>query len=269
MKAVIALDLDQTLIYSVRSAGLVPGPGTVWVEDYQGAPLSLMTRRAHTMLGSLSSRHHVVPVTTRTLEQYARVRLPGPLHHVICANGGILLVDGVRDRDWDDRVSRTLQGSTPLAEVGARLEAVADEPWVKTVASASGLFLYLVAQHRDHIPRDWLDGVTDWSSGVGWGVSVQGRKVYLVPHGLTKAAAAVHLCDRLGGPLLAAGDSLLDLPLLQAAAFAARPPHGELSVGVPPAGVVVTSRPGAVAAEDLLLLLAARADGPAPCPGAV
>ena len=43
MSAVVALDLDQTLVYSVRSAGPLDGVSTVWVEDYQDAPLSLMT----------------------------------------------------------------------------------------------------------------------------------------------------------------------------------------------------------------------------------
>jgi hydroxymethylpyrimidine pyrophosphatase-like HAD family hydrolase len=261
VKAVLALDLDQTLIYSQRSAGPLDGVSTVWVEDYDGAPLSLMTTAAHGLLEALSHRHHVVPVTTRTPEQYGRVRLPVAPPYAICCNGGVLLRGGERDRDWDDRVASELASVASADDVAAKACAVRDEPWVRTMRQVEQLFVYLVGHSREVIPEAWMAETAEWAADLGWTLSVQGRKVYLVPAVLSKGAAAVRVADALDGPLLAAGDSLLDTTLLDVASVAARPAHGELhAAGWQRPGLYVTASSGARAAEDLLSFLGERAD---------
>ncbi len=261
MKAVLALDLDQTLIFSARSAEPLDGVETVWVEDYQGAPLSMMTVRAHELLEALTERHDVVPVTTRTPEQFGRIRLPGRGSYAICSNGGVLLQDGVRDRAWDVRVAERLTVAAPAAQVLARIAAVADEPWVKTFRPVEELFVYLVAHARDAIPEDWLQELVSWAAGLGWTVSVQGRKVYVVPAALSKGDAALRVAELLGGPLFAAGDSLLDRDLLEAATVAARPAHGELHrVDYQRPDLFVSKHSGARATEEILGFLGERAD---------
>ncbi|MDX6255202.1 MAG: hypothetical protein QOJ11_1536 [Frankiales bacterium] len=261
MTAVLALDLDQTLIYSARSAEPLDGVDTIWVEDYLGEPLSLMTVRAHELLASLSERHDVVPVTTRTPEQFGRVRLPWRQPYAICANGGILLQQGIRDAAWDARVAADLTAVLPAGEVAGRVEEVAGQHWVRTVRQVEELFVYLVAQDRGAIPAAWLDGLTAWAGSQGWAVSVQGRKVYVVPLMLSKGAAAVRVAELLGGRLLAAGDSLLDRSLLEEASAAARPAHGELhALGYDRPGLFVSPTRGARAAEEILSYLGDRAD---------
>jgi hydroxymethylpyrimidine pyrophosphatase-like HAD family hydrolase len=262
VKAVLALDLDQTLIFSARSAEPLEAAETIWVEDYLGEPLSLMTVRAHTLLASLAERHHVVPVTTRTPEQFGRVRLPGPQPYAICANGGILLQQGIRDAQWDARVAGELTGAEHASDVAARIGLVADEPWVKTFRQVEDLFVYLVAHARDQIPDGWLRELAGWAAVQGWTVSVQGRKVYVVPTALSKGAAAQRVADLLGGQLLAAGDSLLDRDLLEAAVVRARPGHGELDrIGYDIPDLYVSTATGARATEEILAWLGARADG--------
>ncbi len=261
MKAVVALDLDQTLVYSVRSAGPLDGVGTVWVEDYQDAPLSLMTTAAYGALRELATRHHVLPVTTRTPEQYARIRLPMNVPAAVCANGGVLLRHGVRDPSWDRRVRGDLRGFAPAAAVAAHLDDVSSSQWVKTRRQVEDLFVYLVAHSREQVPDGWAEELSSWAAPLGWRVSVQGRKAYVVPHGLSKGAAALRLAQELGGPLLAAGDSELDRSLLEAAVVAARPAHGELHrSGYAPPWLYVTPRSGARAAEDLLAHLSEQAE---------
>lgn len=262
MKAVIALDLDQTLIYSERSAGRPKTDSDVWVEDYDGQPLSFMTGRAHQLLTELGARHHVVPVTTRTPEQYRRIRLPGTRSRALCANGGVLLVDGERDAAWDAHVQAALSAAVPASTVHARLLKVAHTSWVRTVRQVEDLFVYLVATHRSEIPPMWLASLELWAAERDWAVSVQGRKVYLVPGALLcKGDAALRVAAQLGGPLLAAGDSLLDRNLLDAAEVAIRPAHGELHLlAEPTRSARVTERSGAEAAEDILQFLGQTAD---------
>ena len=108
---IVCADLDRTLIYSANALDLgSETPRLLCVEIYKGAPLSFMTETAAELLRSLTA--HVVPTTTRTLEQLARVRLPGPpSRYAIASNGGHLLVDGVPDPAWSTRV-RTPATST-------------------------------------------------------------------------------------------------------------------------------------------------------------
>lgn len=262
MSALVAVDLDQTVVYSRRSAGEA-GPSLV-VEHLDGEALSSMTVGAHRAYAALAARHRVVPVTTRTVAQYARIELPVPAPHAVCANGGVLLVSGRPDPEWAGWVATVVAASAPLSEVEPLLRAVEGEHWVRLVRAAENVFCYLVAHVRSEMPAGWVSGLTTQLAALGWAVSVQGRKVYAVPAGLSKAAAVQRLAGLLGTEvLLAAGDSLLDRGLLELAAAsggaAVRPAHGELhELGW--SGAHVTAASGARAGEELLLWLGVRAD---------
>ncbi|MGY1730502.1 HAD family hydrolase [Geodermatophilus sp. SYSU D01045] len=258
-----AVDLDRTLIYSAAAAGTTEGLEVV--EHLDGAPLSHATPASWRLLAELAGRALLVPVTTRTVAQYGRVRLPVVPRYALCANGGVLLADGVRDPEWDDWASATAAQAAPLPALLALLEAVAGQPWVRTVRAAEGLFCYLVAHTRDGIPEDWLAATTDAATAAGATLSVQGRKVYVVPAGLSKAAGLLRLRRLLAGEgpaprLLCAGDSLLDAPMLLAADAAVRPAHGELhEQGWTGARVAVTAASGAAAGEEIVRWLLDRA----------
>jgi hypothetical protein len=261
VSVLVAVDLDQTVVFSERAAGAA-GPSVV-VEHLDGAALSSMTVGAVAAYRALAGRTRLVPVTTRTVAQYARITLPAPAPHAVCANGGVLLVDGVPDPAWARWTAGLLAGVAPVAAVRARLDRWAGQDWVRLVRTAEDLFVYLVAQSREAFPPGWLAALADDLEPLGWQVSVQGRKAYAVPAGLTKAAAVERLRDRLdAGPVLAAGDSLLDAPLLElglAEAGAVRPAHGELhELGWSPPGLHVTAASGARAGEEVLGWLAGR-----------
>jgi hypothetical protein len=264
VSAVVCLDLDRTTIYSAAALDLRgpdhEAPRLLCVEVYKGAPLSFLTEAAAGTLRELQDVATVVPTTTRTPAQLARVHLPGPpARYAIASNGGHLLVDGVADPEWDAAVRERLTGCAPLAEVQAHLRARGG-PFVLTLREASGLFAYAVVD-RSALPDGWVDELAAWCAPRGWTVSLQGRKVYAVPAGLTKSAAATEVVARCGGgPLLAAGDSLLDADLLEAARAAIRPAHGELAdSGFTRAHLAVTAATGVAAGEELLGWLCDRA----------
>jgi hypothetical protein len=264
VRPVACLDLDRTVIYSAAALDLrAPdreAPRLLCVEVHKGAPLSFLTEAAAATLRELQDVATVVPTTTRTPAQLARVRLPGPpARYAIASNGGHLLVDGVADPEWDATVRERLAGCAPLAEVYAHMQARGGT-FVLTLREASGLFAYAVVE-RAALPGGWVDELADWCAHRGWTVSLQGRKVYAVPAGLTKSAAAAEVVARCGGgPLLAAGDSLLDADLLDAADAAIRPAHGELAAtGFTRPHVAVTAATGVAAGAELLDWLRDRA----------
>ncbi|MHA6625546.1 HAD family hydrolase [Pseudonocardia sichuanensis] len=263
---VVCLDLDRTTIYSAAALELREpdheAPRLLCVEVYKGAPLSFMTEAAVAAFHELRAAATVVPTTTRTPEQLTRVHLPGPPSpYAIASNGGHLLVDGVADPEWDAAVRERLAGCAPLAEVQAHLRARGG-PFVLALREASALFAYAVVD-RAVLPAGWVDELATWCAPRGWTVSLQGRKVYAVPAGLTKSAAAAEVVARCGGgPLLAAGDSLLDADLLDAAGAAIRPAHGELAdTGFARPHLAVTTARGAAAGAELLGWLRDRATG--------
>lgn len=268
--ALVASDLDRTLVYSAAALALTApdakAPRLLCVEVYQGKPLSYVTEAAAGLLGELARTAAFTPVTTRTREQYRRIRLPCPTpRYAVCANGGHLLVDGEPDRDWRAAVAARLADEcATLDEVRAHLLAAADPAWLLKERVAEDLFAYLVVE-RSLLPDGWLAELSDWAGSRGWTVSLQGRKVYAVPKPLTKSAAVREVARRTGArTVLAAGDSLLDADLLLAADRAWRPGHGELAdTGWHAGNVEVLADRGVAAGEEILRRFLAAARMPA------
>jgi len=251
----VCSDLDRTLIYSSAALWLegpdADLPRLLCVELYQGAPLSYVTEEAARRLERLASAATLVPTTTRTPEQYARVHLlEKPPAYAICANGGRIIVDGADDQDWAAAVrARVTETGAALEEVHERLTAMSGD-FVLKLRTASDLFAYAVVD-RAALPAGWIEELTGWCEERGWRTSLQGRKVYCLPETLSKAAAAAEVADRVDAQvMLAAGDSLLDTELLQAADAAIRPAHGELhDTGWP--GASITAARGIAAGEEI------------------
>lgn len=271
----IATDLDRTMIYSRNAMGddQFGSTSPVCVEIYDGAPLSYMTGRATADLAELAARAVVVPTTTRTPAQFNRIALPGgPFRFAVTNNGGTILVDGLRDEQWDNMIARRNEaGGAPLAAVasalGERVPAASPtDGWVRKIRIADDLFCYLVVEPSRQ-PADFLPEFQEFCAANGWSASQQGRKIYAMPLAVTKSAAVAEVRRRLvedgslsaSNILLAAGDGWLDHDLLLSADEAMRPRHGELeSLGWQAANVTVTAERGALAGEEILAWMHAR-----------
>lgn len=262
-------DLDRTLVYS-PSALLLPmpdaeAPRLVCVEVHNGRPLSFMTEPAAAGVAALNEAGALVPVTTRTPEQYHRIHLPGPTpKFAITANGGRLLRDGLEDLDYSASLTSRLESSgAAFEEIWSYLEAQASsevgQGFIEKHRNAESLFCYAVVS-RTKMPASWLVALTGFCEQRGWGVSVQGRKVYCVPDGLSKGVALREVAAILGiSTTLAAGDSILDRELLDAADLAIRPAHGELhETSWTAPHLTVTSAEGVFAGEEIVSWLSAR-----------
>ncbi|MCF8588994.1 HAD family hydrolase [Gordonia liuliyuniae] len=275
MNALIATDLDRTMIYSESALAAPPGPDSVCVEIYRDAPLSFMTQSGVDALTALAARTPVVPVTTRTRAQFERIMLPGrPFRFAVVSNGGRILCDGEDDVGWRAALqARVRDRSVPLADLHADLLTRIDESWVRATRVADDLFAYLVVD-TERQPADFLASWNEWCVPRGWTVSQQGRKIYAMPVGVTKSAAIAEVRRRLvddgalsaDAPVLAAGDGRLDADMLESADHAIRPRHGELhDSGWTIPGLAVTRRAGIAAGEEILAWFAAHTpDSPTP-----
>ncbi|GLY07704.1 MULTISPECIES: hypothetical protein [Actinoplanes] len=258
--ALVACDLDRTLIYSA-AAVTTPAPPLEVAETSDGAPLSFHTRGTGPLLAAIGRLAPLVPVTTRTLDQYRRVRLTGwPPRYAVAANGGHILVDDRVDPAWAGTVAALVgQECAPLGEVHDHLrDAAGADEWLLRVYTADDLFCYAIVE-RSRLPADWLPELSAWCGQRRWNVSLQGRKVYCMPRPVTKQAAVAEVARRLRTEVLfAAGDSLLDQDLLRAADAGVRPAHGELHErGWAHDRIAVTDVSGVMAGEEIAARLLA------------
>ncbi|GEE00708.1 hypothetical protein nbrc107696_11540 [Gordonia spumicola] len=230
MTALIATDLDRTMIFSRAASGfstaleerknaleerlsspsvllgspsVLPGSPSaveepVCVEMYDGAPLSYMTRGSVEALTALAASTPVIPTTTRTRAQFERIDLPGgPFRHAVVSNGGRILRDGENDDAWRTALESRVAGtSATVEELHADLRRRVDDSWVRSTRVADDLFVYLVVD-LDRQPTDFIDEWRSWCTPRGWSVSQQGRKIYAMPDGVTKSAAVAHIRGRL------------------------------------------------------------------------
>ena len=92
-----ASDLDNTLIHSYKRAD----SADICVETKDSKCLSYMTPKAYTMLQKLDGVCFV-PITTRSLEQYRRIKLFDDKlpRYALTSNGGLLLVNDEIDAEW-------------------------------------------------------------------------------------------------------------------------------------------------------------------------
>lgn len=260
--ALIAVDLDRTLIYSSRWFRDADRDAACCVETRDGREISFMTPAAVTSLEQLAARQVLVPATTRAVAQYQRIALPGgPYRYAVTSNGGTILIDGHPDEAWAATVAATLRAeSAPLGEIMAALHTRVSDAWVRRVVTVDELFCYLVIDESALA----TDFVASWRQSCrprGWDVVRHDRTIYTLPQSLCKCRAVDEVQRRLtvagdlpeGAPLLAAGDSVLDAPLLSAATAAFCPAHAQLHAKESLTDrLTVTTTHGARAAEEIL-----------------
>lgn len=93
---ILFTDLDNTLIYSRKTFI----EDKINVEIYNGEEISFMSKYSKELLCKLSAHLLIVPITTRTYTQYERINLGILPEYVLCANGGILLKNGIISDEW-------------------------------------------------------------------------------------------------------------------------------------------------------------------------
>ena len=213
-----ACDIDNTLIYSHRH----PHPGWPCVERLGDREQAFMSPKTARLYGMLRERLSVALVTSRSVEQLRRLRLPGGLPVAVAANGADLLLDGEIDTAWrreTDRLVAPWRGE--LERLRVKLGGVERYDRCRVVDDA-GLFILCGDGTEPRAEALSLARETALEA------VASGRKLYLLPPPLNKGTALARLMKRLGFTRsVAAGDSAMDLPMLRAADIAIAP--GELA----------------------------------------
>ncbi|MCM3701974.1 hydrolase [Paenibacillus macerans] len=254
---IFASDLDRTLIYSQRAMGLPPDAAQhLPVELYNGEYISYMSKKALSLLQELQQFATFVPVTTRTVEQYKRIfHISSNIKpkYAITSNGGNILMDGEPDPVWATKIRQLHDHYLDHEALMRRFREIASPDWVLREYLADNLF-YTVIIDWETIPLELVRSFGKEIAFLGWSLSIQGRKLYLIPAEINKGSAMLYIKDRLSSAFAAAsGDSLLDESLLKAADYALAPAHGELYAAYAGSGAYnFTQESGIAASEEIL-----------------
>lgn len=256
-----ASDLDRTLIYSHGSLSNEPVTVPVRnVELYNGKEITFMTEKAIKLLHELADEMLFVPVTTRTVEQYNRVHLfqkeIRPTYAVTC-NGGVVLKDGVVDTQWQDHISKGIDSSIiTVNDVKRKIEETSDESWLESIRLVDRFFVYLIIK-PDSIPAERIVEYSEWAAANGWIFSLQGRKVYFIPSFINKWDATSYVAEKTGkNRVYTAGDSYLDVCLIEQSYYGLIPRHGEAAARYGHLGL--TQKTGILASEEILEAILAK-----------
>lgn len=210
-------DLDNTLIYSYKHD---IGNDKINVEIYQGREISFITGKTSEYLEKLMQNITIIPITTRTLEQYNRINLGiGDIEYALVCNGGILLEKGCSNTNWYNESLKMISDSRrDLLKAIEFLEK--EEQRYFEIRFIDDLFVFT----KCHFPEIVVEKIKKQLDCNLVDVFNNGDKVYVVPKELNKGRALKRLKDYLKIDFaIAAGDSEFDIPMLKEADFAYAP----------------------------------------------
>ena len=214
---ILTTDLDNTLIYSYKHD---IGEQKRCAEIYQGREISFITDRTYEMLRELSEQVRIIPITTRTREQYERIDLGiGGFDTALVCNGGVLIENGEENREWYEQSRRIIEKSDSEINRAIRLMEKDSEVFFE-IRYIRGLFVFT----KSNTPEQTAQRLKNELDSELLDIFTNGTKVYAVPKGLDKGLALRRIRERLGADkIIAAGDSEFDIPMLRSADIAVCP----------------------------------------------
>lgn len=230
-KVLFASDLDRTIIYSSR---FLKEYGTeaerTPVEFKEDKIISYIADSVKEGLTELINTEGVefVPVTTRSYEEYNRIKFGFTPKYAIIDNGGRILVDGAPILSYETYIqhmaSEALRDTAlVLLDITEHKEIIDREP-----KFVDNLFLFWKVKEGTEKMADVLINVLN-EAYPHWRFTRQKLKMYGVPMCFSKQTALRWLWNQLNKPhLVVSGDGELDLPMLTLANKAIIPSHSDL-----------------------------------------
>lgn len=212
---IFATDLDNTLIYSYKWADATD----ICIEKKEGKSLCYMSSTVYFQLKKLSEKIMIIPVTTRSLEQFNRIQLPfcQVPSYALVSNGGILLKNGEVDKQWLEQTKQLVADCNKQLDIAYDYLEGAEERNFE-LRRVDELFLFTKSKQ----PTKTIDRLKSQLDLDKVAIESSDKKIYVLPKCLTKGLAIKRLRKILPiKNLLAAGDSIdFDLSMLKEADIA-------------------------------------------------
>ncbi|MDR1126540.1 MAG: HAD-IIB family hydrolase [Treponema sp.] len=207
-----ACDLDNTLIHSKPKDGDIP------VEYSNEKVITYIPGRTLEIIANLNNRVMLIPATSRSLEQYRRIKI---FHertpaYAIVSGGGIILRDGEIDGEWDLYRKNIIDSA--WNEFERLFHLLQNDARVERTKIIDDSFIFAKSASAPSVINDLK------RNAVSFNILRHKKKIYVLPQGIDKGVALDEVRRRLRADcVIAAGDSDIDIPLLNRADYALTP----------------------------------------------
>lgn len=230
-------DLDKTLIFSKR---FLPSQNRLLLAELKdNLPVAFMAEDTFNNLKEFTEQGGIfIPATARTLEQYKRIFLFDFLdikYEIIC-NGKTILKNGKVVQEWEDEMNKKL-GTLPIS-ISELLEDVKDFANIYTPDIEKTYYLYdnylaiISFKNKEDLTNDFIELLNNKIKNTGWFSFACGRKLYISSNFIDKSFAVDYINNNLldkPTQIVASGDSLYDLKMLENSNFPIIPKHAEIA----------------------------------------
>lgn len=222
MTPIIFADLDDTLFQTARKMSVKPNPRLLASSANNGSH-SYMNEAQSVMFEWLNSTTRLIPVTARSTEALSRCLLPFSDYKVISNGAVILTKDDTLDREWFDRTRLLSEANSELLEFAQSFVAERDPTsklrhWI--VYEQNLPIYYCVKSNGEESCLDNMQLLLDEAINDQLFCHRNGNNLAYMPHEISKRSAVEYLLHEIGDhdcrPIWGMGDSLTDLPFMQA-----------------------------------------------------
>lgn len=203
-KILFITDLDNTLIHSKQFY-----LDDVCVEETPSGHKSFMSLYTYNSLRKLSGVIDIVPVTTRSMEQYLRINLPFNPSTAFATNGYTCFKNNVLH-------SQLCLNNTTfnyMNDINYLYQFFSSFKDILSVHIVDNRYLYAVCISGDYSLK--LADVfrkTVWAEE--FSIETSGRKLYFLPYECNKGVVVDTFKDKGYDTIIASGDSTMDIPML-------------------------------------------------------
>ena len=249
-----ATDLDRTLIYSDKFLGGVNSPYKC-IETHEGREISYISTEGLEKLIELYNKMPIVPITTRNLKQYKRIRVfqdfITPETYSV-NNGGTIIHKGQEDLRWKQIIKDKIEKLTLTYEDVIDIFTDEYNKPIKRFYKSDGL-IWVIIGERNNIDEDAITRIREILEPHGWDVPVNGKKMYMLPRFINKWDAVNYIKENYyTSPIISAGDSQFDKEMVIKADYGIVPRRAYIEDEINKNKVFVTKHEGIRATVNIL-----------------
>lgn len=227
---IYATDLDRTIIFSKK---FIDGyfKESICIEHSGEKEISYMTLESIQLLNSLKKINtlKIIPVTTRSIEQFKRVSTVQDCEYAITSNGGNILFKGNIFEPWKQVVDKIIKNyQEDFIELNKTLSNYKSF-FEKDFKMIDNVFLYAKMIDNQEDIKFFYSEMEKKLDKNKWIFTLQGLKFYILPKDITKENALKFLADYLKDyNIISSGDGKLDYGFLKIAKTSIIPKNSEV-----------------------------------------
>lgn len=229
---IYATDLDRTIIFSSK---FIPEckKEVKCIEYYNEKPISYICVDALMQFNKLMKKKElrIIPVTTRSVAQYQRIKFLNNVEYAITTNGGIILHNNLIFQPWKNKIDKIINQYKKEGLYNNIFQVLLNnlDFFEKEPRLVDDIFYFgrLKDNYLDNLKfLSILDTVVDKTK---WMFTLQGLKFYIIPKEISKENALKYLKDYFKeSELIVSGDGKLDKGFLEQGNYVCIPEQSEV-----------------------------------------